>query len=72
MSFYLYPDLKSKKAYKEAIKSGHLITAIDQSIFSDGKVFTGVATFEGPHYPQPHRFYGQALVENGRVVKILK
>lgn len=71
MSAYLYPELKSKKAYKEAIAQGLRITAKENSIFGSTSVENGTVTFEGPHFPKPHRYYGRALVENGRVVKII-
>jgi hypothetical protein len=30
----------------------------------------GSVTLEGPHYPEPHRWYAQATIENGVVVKV--
>jgi hypothetical protein len=30
----------------------------------------GVVYLEGPHYPEPHRWYAQAVVEGGRVVRV--
>ena len=70
MSAYLYPELKSKKAYKEAIANGETIVAADNSLFNQDYIKNGTVTFEGPHYPKPHRYYGKAVVENGKVVKI--
>jgi hypothetical protein len=71
MSAYLYPNLKSKKAYKEAIASGETITARENYPWGSETVDNGRVCFEGPHYPKPHRFYGNAIVENGRVVEII-
>ena len=31
----------------------------------NGKVY-----LEGPHYPEPHRWYAEAWLENGEVVKV--
>lgn len=70
MSAYLYPNLKSKKAYKEAIAQGRYITAKENMPFGGVVVMFGKVTFEGPHYPKPHRFYGTAVVKDGRVISI--
>ena len=71
MSAYLYPELPSKKAYKEAIARGDLVVARENSPFGGDTPQQGVVPFEGPHYPKPHRYYGKATVKNGRVVKIV-
>ena len=70
MSAYLYPNLASKKAFKDAIAAGKVITAMANYPSGSESCECGTFTFEGPHYPKPHRFYGTAIVENGRVVKI--
>lgn len=70
MTAYLYPNLKSKKAYKELISTGGLVTALENRPSGQQTVNTGVVTFEGPHYPRPHKFYGEATVVKGRVVSI--
>ena len=31
----------------------------------------GLITVEGPHYPKPHRWYGQCTMKDGLVVKIV-
>lgn len=33
--------------------------------------FTGTAFIEGPHYPQPHRWYAKVQVTDGLVTKVL-
>lgn len=45
MSAYLYPELKSKKAYKDAIAQGLRITAKENSIFGSTSVENGTVTF---------------------------
>ena len=30
----------------------------------------GNVTLEGPHYPEPHKWYAQGVVENGILVKV--
>ena len=31
----------------------------------EGKVY-----LEGPHYPQPHKWYAEAILKDGRVIKV--
>lgn len=68
MSCYLYPELASKAAYKKAIASGQEVIAKDNH--TERLVETGKVDFEGPHFPKPHKYYGTAIVENGKVVKV--
>lgn len=65
---YTTTNFKSKKALKEAVKEGRKV-----SIFSPGPFGcnqNGVEFLEGPHYPEPHRWYASVIVENGVVVKV--
>lgn len=66
---YLSPNFKSKAAAKRAIAEGKTVT-----VFNPGFIGTapenGTVSFEGPHYPEPHKFYGRATIVNGRVTKI--
>jgi hypothetical protein len=32
--------------------------------------FTGKVYLEGPHYPKPHRWYAEAWLEDGKVVRV--
>jgi len=67
---YVNPNFPSKKALKEAVARGDIIT-----VFSPGPFparTNGEESIEGPHYPQPHRWYARVRVEDGCVVKVLK
>ncbi len=70
MAAYLYPEMKSKAAYKRAIATGVVIIAEQPGPFGAGPIQDGRITFEGPHYPKPHTYYGSATVENGKVTKV--
>lgn len=70
MTVYLYPNLKSKKAYKDAVKEGKSITAQELTPFGARPIRDETVAFSGPHFPQAHKFYGQAVVKDGLVVKI--
>lgn len=70
MTVYLFPELPSKKAYKEAIKRGETITALELSLFGWKWLKTGDVVFSGPHYPKPHRYYGKATLKDGVVISV--
>lgn len=67
---YVDPNFKTKKALKEAVASGQHVT-----VFSPGPFPVSSAkkqAVEGPHYPEPHRWYAQVEVdENLRVTKVV-
>ena len=66
---YVFPNLKSKKALKEAVAAGKEIIVFSPGPFGCPK--EGKVSVEGPHYPEPHRWYGSVIVEAGRVVKVV-
>ena len=70
MTTYLYPNLKSKKAYKEALKNNQVITAMEQTPFGTRPITNETVAFSGPHFPQAHKFYGQAVVKEGKVISV--
>lgn len=65
---YATTNFKSKKALVEAVKSGAQIGVYSPGPFpcpTDGRV-----SLEGPWFPQPHRWYAQAEVKSGIIVKV--
>lgn len=66
----MYTDInfKTKKALKEAVASGKEI-ATHQSGGMFPSQRDGDITLEGPHYPEPHRWYATATIEQGVIVK---
>lgn len=65
---YTEVNFKTKKALKEALAAGKQIRCFSPSPFPCPK--DGQITLEGPHYPEPHKWYAQAWLENGVVVKV--
>lgn len=67
---YTVKNYRTKKALKEALKAGERIET-----YQPGGLFpaarNGRVTLEGPHYPEPHRWYAEAVLEDG-VVKSVK
>lgn len=66
---YVDPNYKTKKALKEAVAAG-----VQVGVFSPGPFparENGTVAVEGPHYPEPHRWYATVTVEDG-IVKAVK
>ena len=59
-------NFKSKKALEEAVASGKAITVYVWAIQRKN----GWGTVSGPHYPEPHKWYAQVEVKDGRIVKV--
>lgn len=66
---YTTRNFKTKKALKEAVAAGETVT-----VFQPGGMFPGpsdgLVCLEGPHYPEPHRWYAEAVIKNSVVVKV--
>lgn len=67
---YTVENFKSKKALKEAVAAGRIVTYYQPGPFGGKEPMSGTIVLEGPHYPAPHTWYASAVVENGRVVKV--
>lgn len=66
---YVAGNPKTKKEVKDMVKNG---MSADK-LFEPGLGSVpenGVAYLEGPHYPEPHKWYATAKIENGMVVKV--
>ncbi len=66
---YTTINFRTKKALKEAFKSGEKITVFQPGPFGPD-VKDGTAYLEGPHFPEPHKWYASAQVVGGVVVGI--
>lgn len=65
---YTSTNFKTKKALKAAVADGKKI-----SVWSPGPfpvATNGKVSLEGPHYPEPHKWYASATVENGIITKV--
>ena len=69
---YTVENFKTKKAFKDAVRNGEKVRLYQPGPFGpDVGVTDGwVHGIEGPHYPQPHRWYASAELVNGVVVKV--
>lgn len=65
---YTETNFRTKKALIEAVKAGQEVRCFQPGL---GQIpFDGTITLEGPHYPEPHRWYAKATIENGIIVKV--
>lgn len=69
---YVNPNFRTKKALKEAIASGSNIEVYPPNGDLFGVVVpeNGRVTLEGPHYPEPHRWYATGIMKDGKLVKV--
>lgn len=69
---YLTTNFRSKAAAKRALRASEKFGVWWPGLGAppDPSTYTGSVPLEGPHYPEPHRWYGNATVENGVVTKI--
>ena len=68
---YTHRNFKTKKELVEDVKAGKRVTVYQPFT---GDFFptpeNGDITIEGPHYPEPHRWYARATLKDGLVVKV--
>jgi len=65
---YVSPNYRTKKALKEALTRGDRITVYQPGL---GTVpITGTIALEGPHYPEPHKWYAEGIMKDGKLISI--
>lgn len=66
---YVNPNFKTKKALVEAVKTGKPVEVYEPGLGTvpvDGTVY-----LEGPHSPEPHKWYATGWMQDGKLVKIV-
>ena len=66
---YTYTNYKTKKALREAFASGVKIHVFQPNAVSSVSL-NGSAVIEGPHYPEPHRWYAGVTLKDGVITEI--
>ena len=66
---YASTNFKTKKQLKDAVKRGERVTLFSPGPFRAPQL-DGTEYVEGPHYPEPHRWYAAVVVRNGIVVEV--
>ena len=68
---YTQYNFQTKKALKEAVASGkHVAIFQPNDMSGNSEVKNGTFAVEGPHYPQPHKWYAQVVLQDGKVIKV--
>jgi hypothetical protein len=66
---YTNINYKTKKLLKAAFAAGKAIYTHQPGGIFESKL-EGRIYLEGPHYPQPHVWYAQADITDGKIVKL--
>lgn len=65
---YTSRNYQTKKAIKDALAAGEKVSCYNPGL---GECpVNGPITLEGPHFPQPHKWYAQGVMKNGYLVSI--
>lgn len=78
---YTVTNFKTKKALKEAVKnymdnndgvksSYNPVRCYNPGLGGDLSNHTGTVYLEGPHYPEPHKWYAQGEMKDGILIKV--
>lgn len=67
---YTNINFRTKKELKEAVAAGKKITVYQPGPFGGNEPANGTVCVEGPHYPEPHRWYAECTLENGYITKV--
>jgi hypothetical protein len=67
---YSVVNYKTKKALKEAFARGERIEVYQVGPFAASAPTDGDVVLEGPHYPEPHRWYAGVTIKDSVVTKI--
>ena len=63
-------NFKSKKQLKDAVAAGEKVYVFQPGPFGGNEPRNGNVVLEGPHYPEAHRWYAQATLKDGYIVKV--
>lgn len=69
-TMYTETNYQTKKALKEAVEAGFRVAYFQPGPFGGNEPTEGTITLEGPHFPAAHKWYAQAQVKGGVVVKV--
>ncbi len=67
---YVNPNFKTKKALKEAVAAGKIVTIYQPGPFGGNELKNGAFAIEGPYYPEPHKWYANVVVKDGFITKV--
>lgn len=65
---YVDPNYPTKKALKEAVASGVRVMVFAPGLGQPPE--NGECSVEGPHFPQPHKWYARVTIADGIIVGV--
>jgi hypothetical protein len=65
---YASKNYQTKKSLKDDVACGKEVTLFAPGLGTPKR--DGWETVEGPHYPQPHKWYAQVEMKDGKVIKV--
>lgn len=65
---YVEPNFLTKKALREALQAGAPVRVYNPGLGT--LPHNGRVSIQGPHYPEPHRWYATGIIKDGQLVKI--
>lgn len=66
---YTEINYRTKKALKEAVSNGESVLVYQPGPFGPA-VKDGIGCVEGPHYPEPHKWYATVVIRDGIIVAV--
>jgi hypothetical protein len=70
MTAYASINFKTKKALKEAVQRGERITVRSITPMGTNQVTSGKEAIAGPWYPEPHKWYAQVVITDGKITSV--
>lgn len=67
---YTNINFKTKKALKEAVAAGKDVSVYQPGPFGGTPPTEGKVCVEGPHYPEPHKWYAEVTLKDGKIIKV--
>jgi hypothetical protein len=67
---YSSVNYKTKKALREAVAAGEAVGVYQPGPFGGNEPTDGTVSLEGPHFPEPHRWYANATLRDGVIVSV--
>lgn len=67
---YTIDNFKTKRALREAVAAGRAIGVFQPGPFGGNEPTEGEVSVEGPHFPEPHRWYARVRLAGGRIVGV--
>lgn len=67
---YTSVNFKTKRELKEAVVSGRKVSIYQPGPFNGKDTNSGKFCVEGPHYPQPHKWYATVIVQDGYITSV--